>query len=237
VRRCLLALLVVPALAGCGHHAISTNVHGDVLTVYSSSALSGPESAVSRRIVDGEKLALSVHKGAVGALLVRFVSLDSAREAASGFTRRIVANNAQTAVDDSTAIAYLGETVPLATRVSLPILSAATVSVLSPSDPDPQLTAPLGAVPDGAYLRGVRTGFSLAPLSDAQILRLAGPAFAPAFRHAFGGRPDAATARGYVAMNLIIAAVTAAGVHGDDRAAIARALGPVVERALASARR
>ncbi len=214
---------------------MSTDVRGGVLSVYSSSALTGPQAATSEQIVTGEKLALGLHHGAVGDLLVKFVSMDSSRGADSGFDRTVLTNNAQSVVGDSSAIAYLGDTVPGATRVVLPILSAAAISVLSPSDPDPQLTPSPGAAPDGAYLRGVQTGHSLASLSDAQIAKLAGPGFPAAFRRAFGGEPTAANARGYVTMTVLLEAIKAAGVNGGDRAGVARALGPVVQRALGSA--
>jgi ABC-type branched-subunit amino acid transport system substrate-binding protein len=219
--------------AGCGR-SVSTDVRGGVLSVYSSSALTGPMADASRQVVTGEKLALGLHRGAVGDLLVKFVALDSARGAKSGYDRTVVTNNAQSVIADSSAIAYLGDTVPRATAVVLPLLSAATISVLSPNDPDPELTGPPSEVPDGSYVRGVRTGYSLAALSDAQIARLAGPGFPRAFRRAFGGRPTAGNARGYVAMTLLLDAVRAAGVNGGDRAGVARALGPVVQRALAT---
>jgi ABC-type branched-subunit amino acid transport system substrate-binding protein len=235
VRRCLLALLVVPIVAGCGH-PVSTDARGNVLTVYASSALNGAQSKTGLEMLTGEKLALGLHRAAVGILQVKLVARDSAGGTDSGFVSKIVANNAQAAVNDSSTIGYLGETVPRATRVALPILSAASISVISPGDPDPQLTAPAGTVPGNGFMHGVRTGYSLAALTDAQIFKLAGPRFPAAFRRTFGGRPTAATARGYVAMTLLLDALKAAGPkQGGDRKGVATALGPVVARALASA--
>ncbi len=230
LRRCLVPLLALLALAGCGR-TVSTDVRGGVLTVYSASALTGPQAKTGSAIVTGEKLALGQHRGAVGDLLVKFVALDSARGAATGFDPTVVTNNAQTVVGDSSAIAYLGDTAPRATSVSLPILSASQIAVLSPTDPDPALTAP-PAVVGAPYVRGVRTGYSLAPLNDARIWALAGPRFKAAFRRTFGAPPSADAARGYVAMNLVLDAVRAAGRQGGDRHGVTEALRPVVQRAL-----
>jgi ABC-type branched-subunit amino acid transport system substrate-binding protein len=227
----VVALLAVAVIAGCGR-TVSTDVRGGVLTVYSASALTGPQAKTGEALVTGEKLALGLRRGAVGDLLVKYVSLDSARGAASGFDPTVVTDNAQNVVDDSSAIAYLGDAAPRATRVSLPILSAAQIAILSPTDPDGTLTAPAGGRPGDAYIRGVRTGYSLAPLRDAQIWALAGPRFRAEFRHAFGSAPNAQAARGFVAMNLVLDAVKAAGRQGGDRHGVTTALGPVVQRAL-----
>jgi len=227
----LLALLVVPVLASCGR-TVSTDVRGGVLTVYSASALTGPQAKVGRALVTGEKLALGLRRGAVGDLLVKYVALDSARGARSGFDPTVVTNNAQTVVGDSSAIAYLGDAAPGATRVSLPILSAEQIAVLSPTDPNRTLMAPAGGRPADTYVRGVRTGYSLAPLSDAKVWALAGPRFRAQFRRAFGSAPSAGAARGFVAMNLVLDAVKAAGKQGGDRFGVTTALGPVVQRAL-----
>jgi ABC-type branched-subunit amino acid transport system substrate-binding protein len=227
----LLALLAVAAVSGCGR-TVSTDVRGGVLTVYSASPQTGPQAKTGRALVTGEKLALGLRRGAVGPLLVKYVSLDSARGAASGYDPTVVTNNAQTVVGDSSAIAYLGDAAPGATRVSLPILSAEQLAVLSPTDPNRTLAAAAGGRPADAYVRGVRTGYTLAPLTDAQISALAGPRFRAQFRHAFAVAPNAANARGFVAMNLVLDAVKAAGKNGGDRLGVANALGPVVQRAL-----
>jgi ABC-type branched-subunit amino acid transport system substrate-binding protein len=234
VRRCLLALLVVPILVGCGRN-VSTSVRGGVLTVYSASPLSGAKARTGRDLTLGEKLALGLRRGVVGDFQVRFVAQDSARGAASGFDPDVVTANAQDVLRDSSAITYLGDSVPGATRISLPVLSNGTVPVLSPTDPDPQLTAPPRVVGD-AYTGGDRTGYSLAPLTNAQIWALAGRRFPAAFHRQFGGTPNIHAARGVVAMNTALDAVKAAGEGGGDRRQVSKALGPVVQRTIARAR-
>ena len=111
---------------------------------------------------------------------------------------------------DSSAIAYLGDSVPGATQISLPVLSDGTIPVLSPNDPDPQLTAPPRVVGD-AYTGGERTGYSLAPLTNAQILGARRPPVPGRLHRQFGGSPNINVARGFVAMNTVLDAVKAAG--------------------------
>ena len=233
MRRCLLALVVVSLLAGCGRN-VSTSVRGGNLTVYSATPLTGAKAHIGRDLVLGEKLALGLRRGVVGDFQVRFAAQDSARGAASGFDPDIVTANAQDVLRDSSAIAYLGDSVPGATQVSLPVLSDGTIPVLSPNDPDPQLTAPPRVVGD-AYTGGERTGYSLAPLTNAQIWALAGRRFPAAFHRQFGGSPNINAARGFVAMNTTLDAVKAAGDNGGDRRQVSKALGPVVQRAIARA--
>src|SRR6202012_5712426 len=78
---CLGALAAVaPVLAGCGGVGVSgaSEATGNLLAVYSSLPLQGPDAAISAEIVDGERLALSQAGGQIGGLKVGYVSLDDA---------------------------------------------------------------------------------------------------------------------------------------------------------------
>jgi branched-chain amino acid transport system substrate-binding protein len=169
----LLALLVLPALCGCGGVGVSTasTAPGDELTVYSSLPLEGPSAAASQQIVDGEKLALAQVGGRVGRFRIDYASLDDANPKTGEAAPGITATYARVAAQDTSTIAYLGDLDSAASAVSLPLTNAAGILQVSPGSPYVGLTSSLDAGQDEPYrfyLTGQRTFGRLVPSDPVQ---------------------------------------------------------------------
>jgi ABC-type branched-subunit amino acid transport system substrate-binding protein len=127
-------------LAGCGNATTSSSqitVGGSQLTVYASQppSASGGQSATDT--LDAERLALKQLGARAGKFSVRLVTLDG----------RELSDNARTAIQDPTAIAYLGELQPGTSQVSVEILNQQGVLEISPADTAVYLTQHTAAVP------------------------------------------------------------------------------------------
>ena len=162
-------LLLALALAGCGDDG-DARVEGGRLLVYMSVPRSGPSAVAGRDEADGARLALARAGGRVGRDEVRLRLLDSAEPDKGQTTPRQVAVNARLARRDKRTVAYLGETDPAASAVSLVILNVAGVLQVSPSDTFAGLTEPAGAAgePDRYYPRGRRTFARILPDDELQ---------------------------------------------------------------------
>lgn len=152
--RFALVLLLLPllGLSACGStskdEARGGSVVGDSLTVYSGLPLRGPFAERMRALVNGEKLAISDAGGKVGDWTIKFASLDDAA-GPDGWDASVTADNARTAAQDPTTIAYLGDADFGATAVSLPILNEAGVAQISPAATYPGFTGTTGATEKG----------------------------------------------------------------------------------------
>jgi branched-chain amino acid transport system substrate-binding protein len=169
---CLTVALILGA-GGCGKNSGSgeTGSVGTVLTVYSSMPLQGPNAAAAQAIVDGEKLALAQAGGRVGELTVKYVSLDDSTAESKGWDARQSAKNARTAVQDRTAIAYLGDFDAGATAITLPTLNEASLLQVTPATTLVGLTRAEGAdkgEPDKYYPTGTRTFGRVIQADDVQ---------------------------------------------------------------------
>jgi branched-chain amino acid transport system substrate-binding protein len=171
---CLAALAAVaPVLAGCGGVGVSgaSEATGNLLAVYSSLPLQGPDAAISAEIVDGERLALSQAGGHVGQFKVGYVSLDDANPQNGRLDPEATSTNAKAAAQDTSTIAYLGELGSEATAVSLPLINAAGILQISPASPYVGLTSALDAgqdEPERFYPSGKRNFGRLQPGDPAQ---------------------------------------------------------------------
>ena len=176
VRRALVslaALVVAPALAGCGGVGASPPAQdvGKQLTIYSGLPLQGPSAAISQEIVGGEKLALADAGGHVGPLTVSYVSLDDSNATTGKWDPGVTAANAKAVAQDPTTIAYLGDYNSGATAVSLPLINAAGILQVSPASPYVGLTSALDAgqdEPERFYPTGRRTFGRVAPGDPVQ---------------------------------------------------------------------
>ena len=142
----LTALLGASALAiltGCS--ATGGSVESDSrATVYVSVPLSGSSAADGHDVVLGAKLALAAAGGRAGELPVeaRYLDEGSASGATPRWSPAQAAANARRAVEDSTAIAYLGDFDSGATRSSLPITNEAHLLQVSPASTAVDLVQP-----------------------------------------------------------------------------------------------
>jgi branched-chain amino acid transport system substrate-binding protein len=137
IRAAVLTCAAALALTGClgsGGGDEPTRISGDVATVYSSVPRRGVSASAAAQVLAGERRALAERHGRAGGLRVRLGELPATDEPDHPWDPGLVAANAQTAADDPTAIAYLGELDYGGTAVSLPITNNAGLLQVSPSD-------------------------------------------------------------------------------------------------------
>jgi branched-chain amino acid transport system substrate-binding protein len=132
---CAAALLAV-TVAACTAPASTVTVSGKSLAIYASDPPSSPP-ALSSDVLDAEQLALQQAGSRVGDFNIRFVTLHGAKPS----------DNARTAIQDKTAIAYLGEIPPGASADSLGITNALDLLQVAPTDTAIALTQTTPAVP------------------------------------------------------------------------------------------
>jgi ABC-type branched-subunit amino acid transport system substrate-binding protein len=119
--RLVACVTAIAALAGCAAQTNSTiKVTGTFLTIYASNP---PGVPGSRDIVDAERLALKQAGTSVGKFTIRVVSLPQKPT-----------DNARTAVQDSNAIAYIGELSPGDSAGTLGITNDQDLLQVTPTD-------------------------------------------------------------------------------------------------------
>ncbi len=94
---------------------------GDSLTVYSSLPLQGASRDLAKDLADGAQLALDEKGGKAGKFSVKHVSLDDSTAQAGSWDPGQTTGNARKAVQDESAIAYLGDYNSGASAISIPI--------------------------------------------------------------------------------------------------------------------
>jgi ABC-type branched-subunit amino acid transport system substrate-binding protein len=125
------------ALAGCSTQATSAvTVSGKTLTIYYSRPPAGAGGQQASDVVEAEQLAARQAGGAAGKFTLRFVGLDGAELSA----------NARTAVQNQSAIAYVGEVQPGTSQQSVPITNELGLLEVSPTDTGMYLTQATPAV-------------------------------------------------------------------------------------------
>jgi len=138
--------VAVALVAGCGGgDDDDTRVRGDTLTVYAGAPAHGTWAAAGDAALDGARRALSDAGGRAAGRRVRLVALPSTRPGDDNWDPGTVEAGAERAVEDPTAIAYLGEVDRGASAVSLPVTNRAGLVQVSPTDGLTSLTvAPPG---------------------------------------------------------------------------------------------
>lgn len=127
-RRALLLLLVAAMALGAGGCGEGGAEEGATLTVYVSAPLRGPEAEAGKRLCAEARDEVR-RAGLVGSHKLRVRCLD-----ASGpngrWTLAKVGSNARQATEDSTTVAYIGESDLAARRQSRPIVEKAEIAEL-----------------------------------------------------------------------------------------------------------
>lgn len=121
--------------AAAGNSSVSTT--GTKLTIYAAAPAG---TTASPDILDAEKLAFQQFQqsGAkIGKFTVKFATVDASK----------ISDNARTAIEDTSAIAYLGELAPGDSADSVGITNAQDVLQVSPADTALELTQATAAVP------------------------------------------------------------------------------------------
>jgi branched-chain amino acid transport system substrate-binding protein len=144
LRPALAALLLSLIVAGCGFAGtakIDAPVH-----VYVSLPLTGPRGVDGRDAADGARLALEEAQGKAGSIQVRATFLDDAKGRV--WDPVAVGANTRRAVQDSAAVAYIGELDSEPTRASMPITNDAGLPQVSPGAGGVDLTRPAAGYPN-----------------------------------------------------------------------------------------
>ncbi|HTU94716.1 MAG TPA: hypothetical protein VMF14_02680 [Solirubrobacteraceae bacterium] len=127
----LLVLALALALAGCAAQTNSAvTVTGKTLTIYASLPPGGAGGQAAADVLAAEHLALQQAGSSVGKFTVHLVTLHG----------REISDNARRAIQDSTAIAYLGEIGPGTSQDSVPITNELGLLQVSPTDTAAYLT-------------------------------------------------------------------------------------------------
>ncbi len=188
------ALALVVVLPGCGDDGGGSG-SGSV-SVYVSVPLTGERAKEGRAVVAGAREALADANGRAGRFEVDAIVMDD-----TGKTGRwdmaATGANARRAVEDASAVGFIGDLDSGATRVSLPITNQADLIQVSPGSTAPDLTRRVSAELEPGRYRP----------SDEQTFARLVPA----------GEPVAVcAAHGYEAMALILDAVEAAGAERPE---------------------
>jgi len=147
---CAWALLAA-GIAGCtsnGSGSSAVTVSGKTLTIYLSDAPTS-QPQVARDVLDAERLAWSQQTShTVGGFALRLKVLHGK-----------ISDQARTAIQDQTAIAYLGEVVPHSSYASLGITNAVDLLQVTPTDTALELTQASPVVPGspGVYYQSFST--------------------------------------------------------------------------------
>jgi branched-chain amino acid transport system substrate-binding protein len=143
------AVAAIAGLAGCtAASSSSITVAGQSLTIYASLP-SGAATPENQDVLDAERLALRQTGSQIGNFSVRLAQLNANK----------ASDNARTAIQDTSAIAYLGEIVPGASANSIGITNAQDVLQVSPTDTAEALTQASPAVPNspGLYYEATKS--------------------------------------------------------------------------------
>jgi len=130
--------LLAAAVGGCtsqGSGSSAVTVSGKTLTIYESNA-STSQPLVARDVLDAEQLAFKQGPSSVGGFTIQTKVLSGR-----------ISDQARTAIQDKSAIAYLGEIVPHSSYASLGITNAVDLLQVSPTDNALELTQATPALP------------------------------------------------------------------------------------------
>lgn len=175
-----LAVLLVLATASCGEQdGGGDGARSDGVTVYSSLPLQGASRPIGEALVNGMKLAFKQADNQAGGVRVNYVSLDDSTAQAGAWTPEAESANARRAIQDDSAVAYLGTFNSGAAAVSIPLLNEAGMAMLSPGNTAVGLTSDEPGAdtdagePDIYYPTGERNYARIVPKDTVQGAALA----------------------------------------------------------------
>jgi branched-chain amino acid transport system substrate-binding protein len=144
----LVGTALATLLGGCAASGSSSvKVSGKTLTIYASAPVGGGQAG--QDVLAAEQLAFNEHRSEVTAFGLAFKQLTAAK----------LSDRGRTAIQDTTAIAYLGELAPGASADTLGITNAQDLLQVSPMDTAVELTQATSAVPGapGRYYESLKT--------------------------------------------------------------------------------
>jgi branched-chain amino acid transport system substrate-binding protein len=133
------AAVAACALAGCSTQTnTAVTVSGKTLTIYLSRPPGAAGGQAATDVLDAERLAARQSPDTAGKFKLEFAELG----------RRELTANARTAVQNTSAIAYLGEIDPGTSQLTVPITNELGLLEISPTDTAVYLTQATAAVSD-----------------------------------------------------------------------------------------
>jgi branched-chain amino acid transport system substrate-binding protein len=155
------------AAAACGGGDDPAPRGDGSLAVYSSVPRKGVLARKGEAVAAGQRMALEDAEERAGGRRGRLVQLDGAGDGDDPWDPAEIESNAERAVDDPAAVAYLGEVALGGSAVSVPVTNADGLLQVSPGDSLPSLTQPDpgggGEIPARYYPEGNRTFVRLVP--------------------------------------------------------------------------
>jgi len=145
---------------------------GDTINVYSSLPRQGSNTAQTNALVESIRTILDGQK--VGDYTIKYTDLDDSSAANNGDWDGAVAQaNATTAANDPDAMVFIGHFNSGAAKLTIPILNAACLVMISPANTYPGLTKAVEGVtepgePDSYYPGGYRNYTRVIATDDAQ---------------------------------------------------------------------
>ncbi len=153
--------------AGAGEAPAGTKVK-----IVSSLPMTGPSLTQTQTIVNAIKMALEEVNSKVGNVTIEYEALDDATPATQKWDGAKEAENARKAIADNNVVAYIGTFNSGAAQVSIPLLCAANLAMLSPANTYPGLTKKAGASPgepEKFYPNNCKRNYSrVVPADDLQ---------------------------------------------------------------------
>lgn len=232
----LTALASAALVVGCGGDSEEDSEAS--LTVYVSAPLTGPAGTDGRDVADAAKLALEDASGEAGGLAVSAEYIDVAGRDESRSDPVTAGENARTASEDSTTIAYVGELDSATARTSIPITNLAGILQVAPGSGASDLVTAepfTDDIPTEIQGSGRRTFARLLP-ADEEVAEelgeelISGPAPPSAlpqagqdlldrFQEEYDRPPGPWVGYGYEAMASVLAAIDRA-LDPDDRSSV-----------------
>ncbi len=218
MRPLALLLGIVAVAGGCGADNEGALGPG-TLTIYVSAPLSGPARDDGTDIADGARMAFAEGGDEVDGYALEAEYLDVAGRNESRSDPVIAGQNARTATQDSTTVAYIGELDAGTVRTSLPITNAAGILQVAPGAGAEDLVRDESfndEVPTAVQGSGERTYVQLVPTYEEggrpqpippSGLSAAGRDFTRRFESQYDRPPGPYAAYGYEAMASVLAAI------------------------------
>ena len=141
---CLVAAIALAGCAGGSTGASSITATGQTLDIYISEPANIAADPVEQDVVDAEKLAYHAQSSEVKDYGLQLIVI----------RRPTLSDNARAAIQDKSAIAYLGELAPGSTEQTAGIMNALDLLTVSPTDNALELTQATAAIanaPDHYY--------------------------------------------------------------------------------------
>jgi ABC-type branched-subunit amino acid transport system substrate-binding protein len=168
VRRVAACLLAGAAVAGCGTTGSTSTsavtATGRTLSIWLSQPPGA--SAAERDVIEAEKLAFAAHSNEVTHFSLRLRVAAQAK----------LSDSARQVIQDTSAIAYLGELAPGASEQTVGITNGLDLLQVSPTDNAAELTSSTSAVPGapGSFYESLSTyGHTFAAMSPSSVAEAA----------------------------------------------------------------